>query len=201
MIGPRLLYTYFKFVYLTSKKNFHIKETTPDTPVVFVFWHGNLIMLPFLYAKLRKIKRAKVLISEHFDGRVVAGYNELVGLETIAGSSTRGAVRVLMQSLKAIKNGYDIGITPDGPKGPRFHISDGAAVIAQKTKVPMMAYTCKPSKFWQVSSWDKTIIPKPFGVLDFYASALFSVENLDLDAAKVRIKEELMILEGEDDEK
>lgn len=200
MVGPRLLYSYFTFVYLTSKKNFHIEETIPETPIVFVFWHGNLLMQPFLYAKLRKVKKAKVLISEHFDGRVAAGYSELLGLETLAGSSTRGAVRVLMQALKAIKAGYDIGITPDGPKGPRFSVSDGAAVMAQKTKAPIMAYYCKPSKFWQVNSWDKTIIPKPFGVLDFYTSALFDVNDLEMEAAKGKIKKELMLLQGEDDE-
>lgn len=196
IFGPWLIYLFFKFVYLTSKKNFHIQEALPAEPIIFVFWHGNLIMLPNLYGVLRAHKKAKVLISEHFDGRVVARYNELMGLETLAGSTTRGAAKVLISALRAIKAGYDIGITPDGPKGPRYSVSDGAVIMAQKTDTKIMAYNCVPSKFWQVDSWDKTIIPKPFGKLDFYASELISLENMSVEEAKASIYQHLMTLES-----
>ena len=197
IFGPWIIYLFFKFVYLTSKKNFHIQEDLPKEPIIFVFWHGNLIMLPNLYAHLRQKKKAKVLISEHFDGRVVAKYNELMGLETLAGSSTRGAAKVLISALRSIKEGYDIGITPDGPKGPRYSVSDGAIIMAKKTKSKIMAYNCIPSSFWRVNSWDQTIIPKPFGTLDFYAGELFSVEDMTLEAAKEKISNEIMALESD----
>ncbi len=181
-----------RMIYLTCKKKFHVEAPIGERPVIFAFWHGDLLMQPYMYAHLRSSPKANVIISDHFDGMIIAKIMHYFALGTIHGSSNRSAARVLFQAIRTLKEGYDIGITPDGPKGPRHEVADGVVVMAQKAQVGVVIYSCVPSHYWQLTSWDRFTIPKPFSRLDFYASAPLRLEGMALDAAKARIKEELM---------
>lgn len=181
-----------RFIYLTSRKHFHLPKIIPSESVIFACWHGDLLMQPYLYYQFRAIPKANVLISEHFDGQIIAGIIRFFKLGTIHGSTTRGGAKVLIQGLKALSQGYDIGITPDGPKGPRYSVGDGVVIMAQKRQAKVIVFHCRPSRYWQLSSWDRFVVPKPFGVLDFYASEPIDLEGLDMEQAKSVIKENLM---------
>lgn len=181
-----------RFLYMSNRKHFHLPSIIPQEPVVFAFWHSDLLMQPYLYYQFRTVPKAKVLISEHFDGQIIARIMKFFKLGTIHGSTTRGGAKVLIQGLKSLSQGYDIGITPDGPKGPRYEVSDGIVVMAQKRQAKVIVFHCRPSQYWQLSSWDRFVIPKPFGRLDFYASEPIELEGLDMESAKVLIKEKLM---------
>ncbi|MDD2790700.1 MAG: lysophospholipid acyltransferase family protein [Sulfurimonas sp.] len=181
-----------RFLYLTNKKEFHVPKEIADEPIIFACWHGELLMLPYLYSHYRKTPHAKVLISSHFDGALISKTIKYFGLGTIAGSTNRNAVRVLIEGIKSIKEGYDIGITPDGPKGPRHEVADGIIVMAQKTEAKIVLVEIKPTKFWRLSSWDKFTIPKPFGTLHYYASEMLDVGEMELEEARIVIKEGLL---------
>ncbi|KFN38809.1 MAG: hypothetical protein JU82_09965 [Sulfuricurvum sp. MLSB] len=181
-----------RLIYLTSRKRFHLPKTVPSEPVIFAFWHGDLLLQPYLYYRFRKVPKANVLISDHFDGQIIARIMRYFKLGTIHGSTTRGGAKVLIQGLKSLSEGYDIGITPDGPKGPRHVMSDGAVVMAQKRNAKVIVFHCVPSSYWQLSSWDRFTIPKPFGTLDFYASEPIDLEGLDMETAKALLREKLM---------
>jgi lysophospholipid acyltransferase (LPLAT)-like uncharacterized protein len=181
-----------RLIYLTNRKRFHLPKVIPTEPVIFAFWHGDLLMQPYLYYQFRHNPKANVLISDHFDGQIIARIMRYFKLGTIHGSTTRGGAKVLIQGLKSLSEGYDIGITPDGPKGPRHEMSDGAVIMAQKRNTKVIVYSCVPSSFWQLPSWDRFTVPKPFGTLDFYASEPIDLEGLEMEAAKVLIKEKLM---------
>ncbi|MCL4431554.1 MAG: lysophospholipid acyltransferase family protein [Epsilonproteobacteria bacterium] len=182
-----------RIIYLTSRKHFHMPQTVPQEPVIFAFWHGDLLLQPYLYYQFRKIPKAKVLISDHFDGQIIARIMTFFRLGTIHGSTTRGGAKVLIQGLKSLSDGYDIGITPDGPKGPRYTVSDGVVVMAQKRQAKVIVYSCVPTSYWQLGSWDRFVIPKPFGVLNFYASEPIDLEGLQMDEAKERLHKVLML--------
>lgn len=182
-----------RLIYFTSRKHFHMPQTVPLEPVIFAFWHGDLLLQPYLYYQFRKTPKAKVLISDHFDGQIIARIMTFFRLGTIHGSTTRGGAKVLIQGLKSLSEGYDIGITPDGPKGPRYTVSDGVVVMAQKRKTKVIVYSCVPSSFWQLGSWDSFVIPKPFGVLNFYASEPIDLEGMEMDVAKEHLRQILMI--------
>lgn len=182
-----------RIIYLTSRKHFHMPDVIPKEPVIFAFWHGDLLMQPYLYYQFRKTPKAKVLISDHFDGQIIARIMIFFRLGTIHGSTTRGGAKVLIQGLKSLSQGYDIGITPDGPKGPRYAVSDGVVVMAQKRQAKVIVYSCVPSSFWQLGSWDHFVIPKPFGVLNFYASEPIDLEGLEMDEAKEQLHNVLML--------
>lgn len=181
-----------RFIYVTSTKRFHLPSVIPNEPVVFAFWHADLLLQPYLYYQFRTTPKAKVLISEHFDGKIIAAIMTFFNLETIHGSTTRGGAKVLIQGLKALLDGYDIGITPDGPKGPRYTVSDGVVIMAQKRQSKVIIFHCKPSRYWQLSSWDRFVIPKPFGTLDFYASEPIDINGLTIEEARLVIHRGLM---------
>ncbi len=181
-----------RFIHLTCRKHFHLPSIIPQEPVIFASWHGDLLMQPYLYRQFRSIPQAKVLISEHFDGKIIAKVIHFFGLGTIRGSTTRGGAKVLIQGLQALEKGYDIGITPDGPKGPRYSIGNGVVVMAQKRQAKVIVFHCRPSRYWQLSSWDKFVIPKPFGTLDFYASEPIDLTGLEFEEAKAVLSQQLM---------
>jgi len=189
---PFLASILIRFLYLTNKKDFSSSAVVEDKPLIFACWHGELLMLPYLYAQYRKIPHAKVLISSHFDGMLISKTIKYFGLETIAGSTNRNAAKVLIQGIKSLRDGYDIGITPDGPKGPRHQVADGIIVMAQKTNTKIVLIRVLPTKYWQLKSWDKFIIPKPFGTLKYYATSPIDVSGLELEEARNLIKEGLI---------
>jgi len=188
VIGSLLI----RLLSLTNKKIFYAPDKLGDENFIMACWHGELLMIPYAYTKYRKIPHVKLLISEHFDGNLIAKTLNFFGFGTIRGSSTRGGAKALIQSIKEIKNGYDLGITPDGPKGPRHEVHDGIIIMAQKAKVKIVLVEIKPSKYFQLGSWDKFLIPKPFGVINYYISDLIDVQNMDIEEAKNLIKEGLL---------
>ncbi len=180
-----------RFLYYTNKKEFHIDRSVTDKPTIFATWHGDLLMLSYLYYQYRKKSHAKVLISDHFDGLLISKTIKYFGLGTIAGSTNRNAVKALIQGIKALKEGYDIGITPDGPKGPRHSVSDGVIVMAQKAKVDVVLVEIKPTKYWQFNSWDHFKVPKPFGVIKYYAKKV-DIRTMELEEARKLITKGLL---------
>lgn len=192
IIVPFLGSIIIKVLYLLNKKEFHAPQSLGDEQFIMACWHGELIMIPYAYTRYRKNPHVKLVISEHFDGNLIAKTLNFFKFETIRGSSTRGGAKALIQSIKEIKDGYDLGITPDGPKGPRHEVQDGIVVMAQKAKVKIVLVEIKPSKYWQLKSWDKFVIPKPFGTISYYISDLIDVSDMSLEEARSTIKEGLL---------
>ena len=188
LIGSMLI----RVIYLTNKKEFIAPERLSDEPFIMACWHGELLMIPYAYNRYKKIPNVKLLISDHFDGSLIAKTLGHFGFGTIRGSSTRNAARALLGAIKELKAGSDLGITPDGPKGPRHEVADGIVVMAQKAKVKVVLVEIKPQSYWQLKSWDKFVIPKPFGLIRYYISDMIDVENLELEDAKILIKKGLL---------
>ncbi len=180
-----------RLLYYTNKKEFFIDSDVKESATIFAIWHGDLLMLPYLYKQYRKRVHGKVLISNHFDGLLISKTIKSFGFGTIAGSTNRNAVKALMQAIKALKEGYDIGITPDGPKGPRHEVSDGIVVMAQKAKADVVLVEIKPSKYWQFHSWDRFKVPKPFGTITYYAKKV-DLSGMTLQEAKSVVKRGLL---------
>lgn len=191
---PFLGYLFLRFIYATSKKKFIFKGEMPSEPVIMAVWHGELILPPFYYAyELRGGKpNLHIMISEHKDGEYIARTMKYIGLNAVRGSSTRGGAKALILAIKKMKEGSDLAITPDGPKGPYHEVADGIVMIAQKQKCKIVALSLEASRFWQFNSWDRFILPKPFSTITFYASEPFSVEGMETEEAKQLIHDKLV---------
>jgi lysophospholipid acyltransferase (LPLAT)-like uncharacterized protein len=127
-------------------------------PFIFSLWHGQL--LPLLWH--HRNENITILISEHRDGELIARVAESLGCKTVRGSSTRGAERALIGLIRVLKEGREIAVTPDGPRGPACTYAPGALVAAQKSGAPILPIAARANKAWRLGSWDKFMIPKPF---------------------------------------
>ncbi len=188
---PLLASWYMRLIYMSNTKIFHLPKQIPEEPIIFAFWHGDLLMQPLLYPKVRKNPHGKVMISNHFDGRLLAKTVGFFGFEPIF-SERKNPTKLLFRALRSIKEGYDVGITPDGPRGPRYKASDGIVLLAQKMKAPIVFFHCVPSKYRQLNSWDKFVIPKMFGTLEFFVSEPMCIDTLSFEEASRQIEEGLM---------
>jgi lysophospholipid acyltransferase (LPLAT)-like uncharacterized protein len=133
-------------------------ERAAGRSVVLVLWHGE--MLPLLY--YHRHRRIAVLVSEHGDGEIIARILQTFGFRLIRGSTSRGAARALIAVDRELREGIDVGITPDGPRGPRHSVAPGALLAAHRAGARLMPLAIGASSFWQLGSWDHFMIPKPF---------------------------------------
>jgi lysophospholipid acyltransferase (LPLAT)-like uncharacterized protein len=184
-IMPFILQLFVRFIYLTCKKNYHFTGSVKeDENIIVAMWHGDLLMQPLNYRKFRPHGKVNVIVSEHRDGEAIRKTVEFLGIGSLTGSSTRGGAKALIGAIKSIRNGIDVAITPDGPKGPIYSIADGIVIISQKTKAKILPFSCVPSKYWTLNSWDKFIIPKPLTTLNFYIGEPIDVLNMEMKDAK-----------------
>ena len=109
---------------------------------IFCFWHGRLLMMPF--ANLRG--KGKVLISRHRDGELIARVMTFFRLGSIRGSFRKGTVSSVREIMNNLREGYDVAITPDGPKGPRYQVKDGIVELARLTGKSIIPITYGASK-------------------------------------------------------
>lgn len=184
---PFFLQLITKIIYFTNKKVYHYPAPMDGENFILSLWHGDLLMQPFNYKTFKKNGLVKVIVSEHSDGEIIRRTVEHLGVDSLSGSSTRGGAKALLGAIKALQNGVDVAITPDGPKGPIHSIADGIVMIAQKTNTKILCFGSKPSTYWQFNSWDKFTIPKPFGKIDFYVSEPFLIDGLTMEEAKEKI--------------
>ena len=180
-------------IFLTCRVKF-TPTKLPEKPCVVVFWHGRLAMMSFAYRRwwLRDFgsKRcAKVIISDHKDGEIITRVISHFGIGAIRGSSFKGGARALMGAIKEIKNGTDVIITPDGPRGPFHSVADGAVILAQRLNLDLYALNYEASSFWKFHSWDEMVLPKPFSRINYSLSAPLNLTGLSLDAGKEAIRQ------------
>ncbi len=188
---PPLVYIIMRFIWWTTSKKFHFISPVSDEQHVCVCWHGELLMSPQAYRKIHRKQPASAIISSHFDGSLIAGTLKFLGIRPLRGSTKKGAKQVLLQAFKSIKQGEEVLITPDGPRGPRHSMSDGAAGIALKSKLPIFIMNFTAENYWQLKSWDRFVIPKPFTKVDFYLQSV-SLEGMDFEEAKEYLREKML---------
>jgi lysophospholipid acyltransferase (LPLAT)-like uncharacterized protein len=148
-------------------------------------------MSPQAYRHVHKTHPASAIISSHFDGTLIANTLKFLHIRPLRGSSKKGATQVLKEAFRSIRSGEEVLITPDGPRGPRHTMSDGAIGIALKSKLPIFVMNFKAKSYWQINSWDKYVIPKPFTQVDFYMQSI-SLEGMELEEAKVYLLEKML---------
>ncbi|NVK20046.1 MAG: lysophospholipid acyltransferase family protein [Methylocystaceae bacterium] len=155
---------YIRFVYWTGRWNV-INGAVPqefwdqDKPFILAFWHGRILMMPYCWNQKKNIH---MLISQHRDGQLIAKTVGHFGIQTVEGSSSKGGAQALRAMLKALKAGESIGITPDGPRGPRMRASSGIVNVAKMSGVPVIACAFGTKARKHLGSWDRFCLALPF---------------------------------------
>lgn len=159
---------YLRFVYWTSRWKVqgveHMSLLIDDKkPVIVVFWHNAMTMAPFAWIKGVPFH---MLISEHGDGQLIARIVQHFGIQCIAGSSSRQQGTVtLKKMLRALKEGVSVGITPDGPRGPRGVLKEGIYALAKLSECPVLTLQWHSNSVCTLRTWDHMKIPLPFGFI------------------------------------
>jgi len=187
---PPMLYIVMRLLWFTYRKKYHFIDEPIEGQCMAITWHSELLISPQVYRKLRKKQLTSAIIAQHHDGELIARTLKILNILALRGSSRRGAKSVLINAIKALKEGHSIMITPDGPKGPRYSMSDGAVALALRAKLPLMVVNYKPHTYWQVPSWDKFMIPKPFTTLEIYHQVL-EIQEMNRDDAKIYLQEQM----------
>jgi len=130
-----------------------------ERPFILAFWHGRLLMMPYCWNRGVPIH---MLISRHPDGRIIARTVGHFGIDTVAGSSTKGGSAALRAILRLIESGACVGFTPDGPRGPRMRASMGIIHAARLSGAPIMPATFGSARRWVLGSWDRFVVALPF---------------------------------------
>ncbi|KAA6224952.1 MULTISPECIES: lysophospholipid acyltransferase family protein [unclassified Campylobacter] len=186
-----LVIVFFQWlIFLTCIKSYR-GEKIDEKPCVILFWHGRLALMPFAFRHFRiKDKKAYVMISHHKDGQRIANIIKFYDLNSVRGSTFKGAKQAIKESFKILDEKNDLVITPDGPRGPFHSISDGAVLIALKKNVKIRLLNYESSNFWQFKSWDKMILPKPFSRIVYRLSEPLDISGLEKEQAKQLIQKE-----------
>jgi lysophospholipid acyltransferase (LPLAT)-like uncharacterized protein len=158
-----------RLIYGTSRVRMHIPDNAKpymsgEKQAIFCVWHGNMIMQTFSRPKHRPIK---VLISHHRDGALITDILQWFDIKTVRGSTRKAGVAAIRELMGNIEQGVNIVITPDGPRGPVYQVTGGAAWLAKQTGLPLIpiAFGCTRGK--QFNSWDQFLMPFPFGKISY----------------------------------
>lgn len=140
-------------------------------PVIYVLWHSRI--LPLLYH--RRDEGMALLISRHRDGGYLAELSERWGYRVVRGSSQRGGEAGLLGLVRYLRQGGEVALTPDGPRGPAERMKPGALAAAQHANAVVIAAGARPSAAWWIESWDRFCLPRPFARVEIRYSAPFGV--------------------------
>lgn len=135
-------------------------------PKIYCFWHSTLLTVSYLFRNTGKT----AIVSKSRDGLIAAGAAARWGHEVVYGSSHRGGAGALRDGIRALRNGRSLGITPDGPKGPREKVKPGAAQIAILSGSPVVTIKVDAKNAWRLKSWDGFMIPHPFAKINVVLS-------------------------------
>lgn len=135
--------------------NFKILENTKEERGIFAFWHRNIVPMTYLHRN----QKAVILISSSKDGELIAGPAKVLGYIPVRGSSTRKGAVALKKIINLLSTGK-MGITPDGPKGPKEKIKKGLLYLSYSTKLPIIPIAVDIDREWTFNSWDSFRLPK-----------------------------------------
>jgi len=156
---------YVRFVHATTRWT-KVGHETPEKfwaegrPMIGCFWHNRMLLMPFIWPTGRPVS---MLISRHGDGLLISAIIRRFGVDTIAGSSSRGGTDALRAMLATLRAGVTIAVTPDGPRGPRMRATAGVVHAARLARAPLIPVSLATSRRKVLRSWDRFLLAWPFG--------------------------------------
>ncbi|MGB0991963.1 MAG: lysophospholipid acyltransferase family protein [Akkermansiaceae bacterium] len=152
------------------------------SPVIWAFWHNCLFVAPVAKKHIAGNAKTHALSSASKDGAIIASLGLAYGILPVRGSSSRRGAAALISLKRILKKGEQVFITPDGPRGPRYHLQPGVIKLAQSAETPIACIRYTFSSSWRIKSWDKLRIPKPFSKVTIHLDQPINVpKKLDPD--------------------
>ncbi len=191
-IVPRLAYVYIRLLRASMRfesRNAEVLDRVraDHGEYIMVFWHARWVLMRYAHP----YEKLAVLASRHRDAEMLVRVLERLNVVMARGSSTRGGMIGMREMLRHVRDGYDLAITPDGPRGPRRRVKDGVLAAGRFTGKPIVPVGFGASRARRIRSWDRTLVPFPFGRGVFVYGEPFLVPA-DVDDERLeRMREEL----------
>lgn len=205
-LAARAAGLYLKLVHRTTRWQQEMPDETRalltgDSPFIAAFWHGRMVMMRTAWPG--RPRDFHMLISEHTDGQMIARGMQHLGFSTISGSSRRGGLTALREMGRRLTEGAAVGITPDGPKGPRMRAKAGVIAAARRAGVPILPVSGAASRSLLLGTWDRFCLVFPFGRgLLLWGSPItvpVGTDNATVEEARVALEQQLNRLTAEAD--
>lgn len=168
--------------------------TKRDQPVVMILWHNRLFLAAEIVRRYRGGRPAYALVSASEDGAWLSAFFALAGLGTVRGSSSRLGREAAGALVETVRAGHDIGVTPDGPRGPCYDFKPGAVIVARRTRAPVLLIGGEFASSWRLGSWDRFYLPRPFSRVRMRCEVVPADSLADRDAALTHLAERLRAL-------
>jgi lysophospholipid acyltransferase (LPLAT)-like uncharacterized protein len=163
-----------------------------DEPVAFTLWHNRLFITAEIFRRYRQGRPIYALISPSKDGAWLEAFFSLVGIQAVRGSSSKLAREAVTALVEVMRAGNDIGITPDGPRGPIYEFKAGGLLVARRVQAPLLLLGCAYDSSWQLGSWDRFHLPKPFSSVHVYCQEIPSATLADREASAAALQLRLL---------
>lgn len=195
-LAPRLISALLQLLRWTVRMEFVgaeelFRRWRAGEQTVVAFWHNRLVMMPLAYGG----REMCILLSQSRDGEIAGRAVQRWGVRTVRGSASRGGARGFLALVRAFRGGADLALVPDGPRGPRGVAKPGVVHLARAVGAPVFPVSYAASRFRQLRSWDRLVVPLPFARVCFVVGAPVAVDRdadeAALEAARATLEERL----------
>ncbi len=173
--------------------------TKKDEPVAIVLWHNRLFLSAEIVRRYRQGRPVYALVSASQDGAWLTAFFAAAGLRTVRGSSSRMGREAATALVDVLRAGHDVGITPDGPRGPCYELKPGALIVTRRTRTPILIVGGEFESAWRLRSWDRFYIPRPFSRVRMRCEQITADQLNDRDAAMAVLRDRLIGLNPDRD--
>ena len=194
-----VIFAMIRMVSATLRYRWHDRSEfihEPGTgPVIYSIWHNRLALsMPayFTYARQRKkTPGMAAMVSASRDGGFLTGILECFSVQPVRGSSSRRGPQALLELTTWAERGYDLAITPDGPRGPLYVVQDGVMSLAQLTGLPVVPFSFYAKWKICIKSWDRFQIPLPFSYCEMHLGKAVFVPREASDEQREQLRLQL----------
>jgi len=126
-------------------------------PGVYIFWHEYIAALLMQWQRVPMT----LLIGQHRDAQWLSHLADAMGYGLVRGSTSRGGARAIREMKQAAET-TALGLTPDGPRGPRRELAMGPVWLASRLEMPIYCVAVGIDRAKRFGTWDRFAIPLPF---------------------------------------
>jgi lysophospholipid acyltransferase (LPLAT)-like uncharacterized protein len=180
--------------YRWNDRSGYINVPVPG-PAIYCIWHNRLALcMPAYFSYVKKhncTPGMAAMVSASKDGGFLTGILECFNVQPVRGSSSRRGPQALLELTTWAKRGYDLAITPDGPRGPLYVVQDGVMSLAQLTGFPIVPVSYHANWKLRLKSWDRFQIPLPFSRCEMIYEKPIFVPREATDAEREQLRLQL----------
>lgn len=167
---------------------------------IWAFWHNRMFLIPWLHDHWFAHVPGTILTSPSGDGQIIADVCESFGFSAARGSSSKPqqGMSALIALTSKVREGFDVGITPDGPRGPCYRLQPGIVKLAQISGGVIMPVHLHYSRSIKFKTWDRFELPLPFARVKITFAPVITVPRRIDEAGfeEIRIGLEKSMIEG-----